>query len=83
MPKFHHILSLLEGVKFVIYPSLTLLGKDTILKGDNLGGDQSGNHTIWVSDYLLWGRYETDVLTPALLPRDVASDYRKFFSGTT
>ena len=50
--------------------------KLVILVGDYLGGDQSGNNTIWESDYLLPRLYEMDVLSQDVLARDVISDYQ-------
>ena len=50
--------------------------KLVILVGDYLGGDQSGNNTIWESDYLLPRPYEMDVLSQDVLARDVVSDYQ-------
>ena len=54
--------------------------KLVILVGDYLGGDQSGNNTIWESDYLLPRPYEMDVLSQDVLARDVVSDYHVKFN---
>ena len=52
-----------------------LFGCDTLWGRDLMDSILIVNHTFWESDLVVCRRYETDVLAPVVLTRDVVSDY--------